>query len=107
MAAVQRGNSAQASQLWLNMSADDRANFAHGSGFQPTTSPNDVKDELARRQQAVEAAAKAGGGGDFTGNSQTIENPGLDIDLHAGSLQNLPNLATTNAAPPAPAVDEP
>jgi hypothetical protein len=107
MAAVQRGNSAQASQLWLHMSPDARANFAHGIGFQPTTSADDVKDELARRQQAMEAAAKDGGGGDFTGGSQTVEYPALDVDLHAGSLQNLPNLVKVNAAPSAPAADEP
>jgi len=100
MGAVQRGNSAQASQLWLKMSADDRANFAHGIGFKPDTSTADLKAELERHQRAMEAAANADSGGDFAGGSQTVEYPGLDADLHAGSLQNLPHLATMNSAPP-------
>jgi len=103
LGAVQRGNSAQASQIWLNMSADDRANFSHGIGFKPETSAADLKADLARHQQAAEAAANHEGGGDFTGGSQTLEYPILDSDLHAGSLQNLPNLATVNSAPAAPA----
>jgi hypothetical protein len=32
--ALMRGNSMQASQLWLNMSPDDRMKFARGEGFQ-------------------------------------------------------------------------
>jgi hypothetical protein len=105
MGAVQRGNSAQASQLWLKMSADDRANFAHGIGFKPDTSIADLKAELERHRRAMEAAAHADSGGDFAGSPQTIEYPGLDADLHAGSLQNLPHLATMNALPPASAED--
>jgi hypothetical protein len=97
-AAVQRGNSAQASQIWLHMDADDRANFAHGVGFKPLVPPAELKAELARKQQAAEADAATVDGGDFAGR-QTIEYPGLDTDLHAGSLENLPNLVT----PPAPA----
>lgn len=99
MGAVQRGNSAEASQLWLKMSADDRANFAHGIGFKPDTSTADLKAELARHQRAMEAAAAASSG-DFAESSQTIEYPGLDTDLHAGSLQNLPHFATMDAPPP-------
>ena len=106
MEAVDHGNSAQATQIWLNMSADDRASFSHGIGFKPQTSPGELKDDLARRQQAVAAAANPEGGGDFAGDSQTVEYPGLDSDLHAGSLQNLPNLqATLSSAPAAPAED--
>jgi hypothetical protein len=106
MGAVQRGNSAQASQLWLKMSAADRANFAHGIGFKPDTSKADLKAELTRHQRAMEAAANADSGGDFAGSSQTVEYPGLDADLNAGSLQNLPHLATMNVAlPPTSAED--
>ncbi len=105
MGAVQRGNSAQASQLWLKMSADDRANFAHGIGFKPDTSTADLKAELERHQRAMDAAAHVDSGGDFAGGSQTIEYPGLDADLHAGSLQNLPNLATGTSATAAAAED--
>jgi len=33
--ALMRGNSMQASQVWLNMSPEDRMKFARGEGFQP------------------------------------------------------------------------
>ena len=36
--ALMRGNSMQASQLWLNMSPDDRMKFARGEGFTPDDS---------------------------------------------------------------------
>ncbi len=36
--ALMRGNSMQASQVWLNMSPEDRMKFARGEGFQPDES---------------------------------------------------------------------
>ncbi len=33
--ALMRGNSMQASQVWLNMSPEDRMKFARGEGFKP------------------------------------------------------------------------
>ena len=95
MEAVQRGNAAQASQLWLSMSPDNRANFDHGIGFKPTASTADVQAQLAAHQKQADAAAS--GGGEFIGGgAQTVEIP-LPADLHSSTLQNLPNLATTTA----------
>jgi hypothetical protein len=104
MEAVERGNSAQASQIWLNMSGDDRASFAHSVGFKPQTSPADIIDDLARRQQA--AAAEAENGRGLVGDAQTVEYPGLDTDLKRGSLQNLPNLQTTSGSTSSVAEDD-
>jgi hypothetical protein len=106
MEAVERGNSAQASQIWLNMSGDDRASFAHSVGFKPQTSPADVMDDLERRQQAAEAEADPENGGNFMGDAQTVEYPGLDTDLNRGSLQNLPNLQTTSGSTSSVAEDD-
>jgi len=36
--AIMRGNAMQASQVWLNMSPEDRMKFARGEGFKPTES---------------------------------------------------------------------
>jgi hypothetical protein len=36
--AIMRGNAMQASQIWLNMSPEDRMKFARGEGFKPTES---------------------------------------------------------------------
>jgi hypothetical protein len=67
MEAVERGNTAQASQIWLSMSAADRANFSHGTGFKPQTSPADVVNNRERRQQAAEAPANPETGGGSRG----------------------------------------
>jgi len=56
MDALNRGNNAQASQLWLTMSAADRANFSHGVGFKPQMDRDDVASALLKHEQ--EEAAK-------------------------------------------------
>jgi hypothetical protein len=106
LGAMQRGNSAQASQLWLSMSAADRANFAHGIGFRPETSPADVQAELTRRQNAMTAGAGADSGGGFVDGGQTIEYPGIDSALESGRLQNLPNLQSRPGSGSPPTSDD-
>jgi hypothetical protein len=46
--ALMHGNSMQASQVWLNMSPDDRMKFARGDGFQPdqATEKKDVQQMM-------------------------------------------------------------
>jgi hypothetical protein len=46
--ALMRGNSMQASQVWLNMSPEDRMKFARGEGFQPdeSTQKKDVQQMM-------------------------------------------------------------
>jgi len=47
--ALMRGNSMQASQLWLNMSPDDRMKFARGEGFKADESTKkDVQQMMMR-----------------------------------------------------------
>ena len=46
--ALMRGNSMQASQVWLNMSPEDRMKFARGEGFHPdeSTQKKDVQQMM-------------------------------------------------------------
>jgi len=47
-----RGNSMQASQLWLNMSPDDRMKFARGEGFKADESTKkDVQQMMMSHYQ--------------------------------------------------------
>jgi hypothetical protein len=105
--ALNRGNGAEASQIWLTMSAKDRANLSHNVGLKPEVQKADIERALLRHQS--EEAAKNGDDtdaemsdideGDI--NSQQIELPGLDGDPNAGSLSNLPLYNTLQQAAPA------
>jgi hypothetical protein len=44
--ALKNGNSAQASQLWLQMTPDQRSKFERGDGIRPSTSPQDVQHAI-------------------------------------------------------------
>src|SRR5579863_9175999 len=49
--AMNHGNGAQASQIWLHMDAESRADFAHSQGMQPETSPDDLKKQVTQHYQ--------------------------------------------------------
>ncbi len=61
MEAMTHGNSAQASQIWLHMDAQSRADFSHNEGMTPNTSPDDVKKQVMEHYQD-----KMGGGDERT-----------------------------------------
>src|SRR5258708_8542831 len=44
--ALKIGNSAQASQLWLQMTPDQRAKFERGEGIRPSASNKDVQQAI-------------------------------------------------------------
>ncbi len=47
-----RGNSMQASQIWLNMSPEDRLKFSRGEGIKPdTASQENVKQQIINHYQ--------------------------------------------------------
>jgi hypothetical protein len=100
MDALNRGNGAQASQLWLTMSAKDRSNFSHNIGFQRQVNKDEIARAMLKHQR--EAAAKDGEeSDDATSNqaygedgSQQVEIPGLDADSSSGNLSNLQLLNT-------------
>ncbi len=50
--ALMRGNSMQASQIWLRMSPEDRLKFSRGEGIKPdATSQQDVKQGIINHYQ--------------------------------------------------------
>ena len=82
-----RGNSMQASQMWLNMSPEDRLKFARGEGFAPDQAEQkkDVQQMLMNHYQN-----QTDGGGE-----QTQEQ--MPTPLGA-SLKDLPG--ATESTPP-------
>ena len=103
MNALNHGNGADASQLWLKMSAKDRANLSHNIGFKREVSQDDIGRALIKHQK--EEAAKNGDDQDTAiddgdSGSQQMEIPGLEGDPSADSLSNLPLLNTPQQAAP-------
>jgi hypothetical protein len=91
MEAMNHGNSAQASQIWLGMDANSRADFAHSQGMQPNLSPDEVKKQLT--QHYIDKM----GGGD-NNSEETIEQPTPNV--HLGGLESLPEWVGPSGAPP-------
>jgi hypothetical protein len=102
MDALNRGNSAQASQLWLNMSADDRANLSHNVGFEQEISQDDIARAMLKHQK--EEATKNGDGDDAASDDgdsdgQQTEIPGIGGGSNAAGLTNLPAAAAIQQIP--------
>jgi hypothetical protein len=105
--ALGRGSGPEASQIWLRMSAEDRANLAHSTGIKPTSSPEEIQAQLMRH--AREKGAQEAGSDETPGhsndipegdiNSQVIEMPETGAD-QAGGLLNLPHLPSTIESAP-------
>ncbi len=49
--ALERGNSPQASYIWNNMSAEDRARFSRGEGVKPVVDQNAVAAQIEHHQE--------------------------------------------------------
>ncbi len=104
MNALNRGSSAQASQLWLTMSAKDRANLSHGMGLRKTVNKDDVGRAMLKHHQEEEAKERADHPDDpantatYTGDddSTQVELPGNPTDA---GLSNLPLFNVQPAAP--------
>jgi hypothetical protein len=88
--AMNHGNGAQASQIWLNMDASSRADFSHSQGMQPDMSPDEVKKQVMEHYQKEQ---EAGDNGD-----ETVERPAPMV--HLGGLQSLPEYVGPSGAPP-------
>jgi hypothetical protein len=94
--ALNRGNAAQASQMWLNMTPDARANLSHSQGLKPSLSPDEIQAQVLRHQKEkaaaegddTETAMGDSENGDVT--AEQVELPGLESDTTGGNLSNLP-----------------
>jgi hypothetical protein len=58
--ALMRGNSMQASQVWLNMSPDDRMKFARGEGFTPDASTKKDVQQMMMNHSENQSGVGAG-----------------------------------------------
>ncbi len=90
--ALNHGHSAEASQIWLNMSPDDRAKWARSEGVSPQVSPDEIKKQVMQHYQ------------DEAGSEQEGDSGVTQIVPAGGAgLQNLPSIAAPqNSPPPAP-----
>lgn len=84
------GNAMAASQIWLNMSPEDRLKFSRGEGVSPDSS----QAEEAKRQIMNHYADEAAAPENTETEQQTIRTP------LGQSLQNLPELQGGSTAPP-------
>jgi hypothetical protein len=94
--AMNHGNGAQASQIWLNMDAESRADFSHGQGMQPDMSPDEVKKQVMEHYQKEQEAGENGESG--ANGDETVERPAPMV--HLGGLQTLPEYVAPTGAPP-------
>ena len=91
--AMNHGNTAQASQIWLNMDAGDRADFSHGQGMQPDVSTDEIKKQVMEHYQKEQEA-----GGDGENGDEIVDRPAPMV--HLGGLQSLPEYVAPSGAPP-------
>ena len=93
--ALMRGNSMQATQLWLTMSPEDKMKFGHGEGFAPDGSSQDeVKRQIMNHvdDQTIEGPS-GGSGGSGEEVQQSIPTP------LGASLQSLPGISGSTSGP--------
>jgi hypothetical protein len=89
--ALQRGAAPQASQIWLHMSASDRAKLSHGIGIRPEVTPGEVRAAILKAKGTDTGASAANNAGDAVFqdniNDEQIEFPSID----RGGLLDLPS----------------
>lgn len=87
--AMMRGNAMQASQIWLNMSPDDRMKFARGQGFKRDESAQ--KDAQQKIMNHYQNEAGEGSGGSEQMQQQVPTPLGASLkDLPAASKSYSP-----------------
>jgi hypothetical protein len=89
MDALNRGNGAEANQIWLGMDAESRAAFAHSEGMHANVPPDEIKNKITRHYME-----KMG----IKDESETVEEPTPNV--HLGGLESLPEYVGPSGAPP-------
>ncbi len=77
--ALNRGNSAEAGEIWRNMDADSRAALAHNEGIKPKLSPAQIQQQVMKHYQGDTQADEG---------DETIEN--VTPNIGSGGLESLP-----------------
>jgi hypothetical protein len=101
--AMNHGNSAQASQIWLHMDAKSREAFAHSEGMKPSLSQEDIQKQVMQHYL------------DKQGNNPVSVESGESVEqapaVHLGGLETLPGYAgppgPSTESGPAPTQNEP
>ncbi|MGH7247384.1 MAG: hypothetical protein ACREH9_04695, partial [Pseudomonadota bacterium] len=94
--ALNHGHSAQASQIWLSMSPQDREKWARSEGVSPQVAPDEIKKQVMQHYE------------DEAGSEQEGDSGVSQIAPAAGAgLQNLPSLTAAPNSPPPPAAASP
>jgi hypothetical protein len=91
--AMNHGNSAQASQIWLHMDTKSRMAFEHNQGVSPNMSPDDVKKQVMQHY----ADKMNADNNDQTNDGETVVNPAPSV--HLGGLESLPEWSEPTGAP--------
>jgi hypothetical protein len=52
--ALGHGNNAEANQIWLGMTPDDRANLAHSEGIKPSVSKEAILQQLMQKTSGAD-----------------------------------------------------
>ena len=104
MNALNRGSSAQASQLWLNMSAQDRADLTHGIGYHKSVNQDEVARAMFKHHQEAEAKERADNPDDPANTAYNSDDDSTQVEVpgdpaNAG-LSNLPLFNATQSAAP-------
>jgi redox-sensitive bicupin YhaK (pirin superfamily) len=87
--ALKRGNAMQASQVWLNMSPEDRMKFGRGEGIKPDeSSKSDVQQMMMKHEDET---------GHGPSNAEEIEEQ-MPTPLGA-SIRDLPGATESSPAP--------
>jgi len=83
----------QASQIWLNMSAEDRLKFARGEGTSPQSNESDVKRQVAHHYEDAT--------NDAPSTAEDMERHQTDTPLGA-ALRQIPGVSNPPTAPAQP-----
>lgn len=76
--ALERGNSAEASQIWLGMTPGERADFRRGAGLKPEVSAAQVRSQSLRHEEEEPKDDHAAGGGQPTQSITVRKDAGLE-----------------------------
>src|SRR5207249_12202120 len=89
--ALSRGNGPEASQIWLNMTPEQKQAFRNGQGMHPMQSKEEIEQQVLRKAQEQ-------------GEDEESETP--SVSDGGGSLLDLPRYINSALTPAAPSSDQ-
>jgi hypothetical protein len=89
--AIARGDSVQATNIWLHMTPQQREDLAHGVGPKHKVSPDDVKAQLLKHQMAASQAED----GELNDSSDSSPSDTVDFDSQTVEMPTVPDPGST------------